>query len=184
MIERGLLTISASRPTTFGLELRLLSMHELVQKTRPAAIVVDPVSNLVTSGSPAEAKAMLTRLVDFLKNEGVTTLFTNLTAGGAPVQETEIAISSLIDTWILVRDLEAAGERHRSLSIIKSRGMAHSNQARAFVLGRRGIALLDRGDARGQAGPHGPWARSAVAPGASAGAPAVRNGASGHEAPT
>lgn len=143
-VRRGLLRISASRPSTLGLEMRLLSMHALVREFRPAAIVIDPVSNLVAAGSENETKAMLTRLVDYLKNAGVTALFTSLTPGAEPLQETEVAISSLIDTWILLRDLEAGGARQRSLAIVKSRGMSHSNEMREFQIGERGIRIRDR----------------------------------------
>jgi circadian clock protein KaiC len=142
--RKGLLRLSASRPSTLGLEMRLLSMHGLVREFRPAAVVIDPVSNLVSAGTESETKAMLTRLVDYLKNAGVTALFTSLTPGAEPLQETEVAISSLIDTWILLRDVEAAGARQRSLAIVKSRGMAHSNEMREFQIGKDGIRIRDR----------------------------------------
>jgi circadian clock protein KaiC len=124
--------------------MRLLSMHGLVREFKPAAIVIDPVSNLVAAGTENETKAMLTRLVDYLKNAGVTALFTSLTPGAEPLQETEVAISSLIDTWILLRDLESGGARQRSLAIVKSRGMAHSNEMREFQIAEDGIWIRDR----------------------------------------
>lgn len=148
---RGLLEISASRPTSAGLELRLLEMHEQVARFRPASVVVDPVSNLVVAGTRAEAKAMLTRLVDHLKNAGITAFFTSLTPGADPLQETEVAISSLIDTWILVRDVESGGARARSLAIVKSRGMAHSNELREFRICGEGIRIRDRWSSPGSA---------------------------------
>lgn len=156
-VRRGLLEIAASRPSSLGLELRLVSMHDRIARSRPAAVIVDPVSNLVTQGTEAETRAMLMRLVDHLKNAGVTALFTNLTPGGEPLQHTEVAISSLIDTWILLRDVETGGERNRTLSIVKSRGMVHSNEAREFLMGPRGIAILDM--ARGPAGAVTGWER-------------------------
>jgi circadian clock protein KaiC len=163
--KRGLLELSASRPTSSGLELRLLEMHEQVARARPATIVVDPVSNLVVAGSRAEAKAMLTRLVDHLKNAGITAFFTSLTPGADPLQETEVAISSLIDTWILVRDVETGGARARSLAIVKSRGMAHSNELREFHIGGEGIRIRDRWSALGgEAGAAGPASRRPARP--------------------
>lgn len=148
---RGLLELSASRPTSAGLEQRLLEMHELVARSRPSAVVLDPVSNLVIAGTRADAKAMLTRLVDHLKNAGVTAFFTSLTPGADALQETEVAISSLIDTWILVRDVEAGGVRTRSLAIVKSRGMPHSNELREFHISGDGIRIRDRWAADGTA---------------------------------
>lgn len=150
---RGLLELAASRPTSAGLELRLLEMHEQVARFRPAAVVVDPVSNLVVAGTRAEAKAMLTRLVDHLKNAGITALFTSLTPGADPLQETEVAISSLIDTWILVRDTDSGGARARSLAIVKSRGMAHSNETREFQISGEGIRIRDRWSPLGEGPP-------------------------------
>jgi circadian clock protein KaiC len=140
---QGLLEIAASRPSLYGLEMRLLKAHQLVEQCRPSAVIIDPVSNLIL-GPIADTRSMLTRLVDFLKNKGITALFTSLTPGGpqAP-EESQVEISSLIDTWILVRDLEAGGERNRALTIVKSRGMSHSNQMREFVLSRRGIEMVD-----------------------------------------
>jgi circadian clock protein KaiC len=136
-------------------------MHGLVREFRPAAIVIDPVSNLVAAGTEGETKAMLTRLVDYLKNAGVTALFTSLTPGAEPLQETEVAISSLIDTWILLRDVEAGGARQRSLAIVKSRGMAHSNEMREFQMGEDGIRIRDRWSQR-QGGAGARFARAAA----------------------
>jgi circadian clock protein KaiC len=140
---KGLLEMSASRPSAYGFEMRLVLMHQLIERFKPSTVVVDPVSNLLMVGTQAEAKAMLTRLVDYLKNKGITAFFTSLTPGGEPLQETEVMISSLIDTWILMRDVEGAGERNRSLSIVKSRGMSHSNEAREFLITSKGIQILE-----------------------------------------
>jgi circadian clock protein KaiC len=142
-VKKGLLTISASRPTLHGLEMRLLRAHQLVEEHRPTSVVVDPISNLVMAGTVLEARSMLTRLIDFLKNKGVTGVFTSLVAGTQEAaDETAVEISSLIDTWVLLRDTDAGGERNRTLTIVKSRGMAHSNQSREFELGSAGISLL------------------------------------------
>jgi circadian clock protein KaiC len=149
--KKGLLAISASRPSLHGLEMRLLTAHKLVDELRPAAVVLDPISNLVGTGDLGETRSMLTRLIDFLKNRGVTGAFTSLASGGpAAEQESGVEISSLIDTWILVRDVDERGERTRLLTIVKSRGMPHSNANREFTLGEHGISLVDV--ARGAAG--------------------------------
>lgn len=143
-VKKGLLRILASRPTLHGLEMRLLVAHQAVEAHRPAAVVVDPISNLVAAGSVNETRSMLTRLIDFLKNRGITGVFTSLVSGGpAAEEETAVNISSLIDTWLLLRDIESGGERNRSLTIVKSRGMAHSNENREFTLGRSGVSLVE-----------------------------------------
>jgi circadian clock protein KaiC len=141
-VKRGLLQFHAARPTFFGLEMHLVSMHHRVRQFRPDVIVVDPVSNLVTVGTAGETKAMLTRLIDFLKGLHVTALFTSLSATEMEDQ-TDVGVSSLMDTWLLLRNLESNGERNRALYILKSRGSRHSNQVREFVLSNRGIQLVD-----------------------------------------
>ena len=106
-------------------------------------VVVDPISNLADAGILRDARTLMTRLIDFLKTEQITAVFTSLTAGGEQKEQTEVGISSLIDTWLLLRTIELGGERNRVLYVIKSRGMAHSNQVREFLLTPRGIDLLD-----------------------------------------
>jgi len=103
----------------------------------------DPLTNLISIGSEAEVKSMLVRLIDFLKMKQITTLFTSLTSGGADEVTSEIGVSSLMDTWILVRNLERDGERNRGLYVLKARGMAHSAQVREFRLSDSGIDLVD-----------------------------------------
>ena len=142
-VQRGLLRFHASRPTFSGLEMHLLTIHMLVQQQQPRIVVVDPVTDLVSGGAASDVHAMAMRLVDYLKGKGITTLMTTLTSGGGHLEQTEVNISSLIDTWLLLRDMEAGGERNRGLYILKSRGMAHSNQIREFRLTNRGIELLD-----------------------------------------
>jgi circadian clock protein KaiC len=142
-VRRGLLKFHASRPTFYGLEMHLLTIHLLVQQHQPKIVVVDPVTDLVSGGTVKDVHAMAMRLVDYLKGKGITTLMTTLTSGGGPLEQTEVNISSLIDTWLLLRDMEAGGERNRGLYILKSRGMAHSNQIREFRLTDHGIELLD-----------------------------------------
>jgi circadian clock protein KaiC len=142
-VDKGLLKFHASRPTFYGLEMHLLVTHLLVEEQRPAIVVIDPVTNLVSAGSVGDVHAMAMRLVDYLKGRGITTVMTTLTSGGNNLEQSEINISSLIDTWLLVRDIESGGERNRGLYVLKSRGMAHSNQIREFRLTSQGIELLD-----------------------------------------
>ena len=144
-LEKGLLRFHAERPSLYGLETHLSGIHKLIQEFDPAVVVVDPVSNLSTVGTQSDVKAMLTRILDELKLKGVTTLFTSLTSGHDPptLEATEVGISSLADTWILLRDIELGGERNRGMYILKSRGMAHSNQIREFLLTDKGVNLID-----------------------------------------
>jgi circadian clock protein KaiC len=143
-VDQGLLRIEASRPTLNGLERHLVTLHQLINQLRPTAVVIDPISNLVSVGSASEVRSMLTRMIDFLKVNNVTALFTALVSGRyRQLEFTEEGVSSLVDTWISVRDLEGIGERNRGLSILKARGMAHSNQVREFVLTSHGLQLLD-----------------------------------------
>jgi circadian clock protein KaiC len=118
-------------------------MHAVIDDFKPAVAVIDPVSNLVSIGSISEVKLMLTRLMDFLKTYEITTLCTDLTPGGTSAQQTEIGLSSLMDTWILLRSLESDGERNRTMYIAKSRGIAHSDQVREFLLTDEGVELVD-----------------------------------------
>jgi len=143
-VESGLLLIHAARPTLQGLEQHLVEMHDLVKAFRPTIVVVDPISNLTISNMDSALKATLMRLVDFLKEEGITGVFTSLTSdSGVALADSELGISSLMDTWLLLANLEANGERTRTIQVLKSRGMPHSNQVREFVLGRRGVELVD-----------------------------------------
>jgi circadian clock protein KaiC len=139
----GLLHFRALRPSTVGLEVHLSMKLKLIEEIKPHITVVDPVSSLMGAGTEADAHAMLMRLVDLLKARQVTALLTSLTAGAHMAEQSEVGISSLIDTWVLVRNLEQAGERSRTLSIIKSRGMNHSNQARELVLSDQGVDLAE-----------------------------------------
>ena len=142
-VKNGLLRFHAVRPTCQGLESHLATVDELVGTFKPSTVVADPVTNLTSIGSSLDVKAMLARLIDFLKARQITLLATSLTAGGAVEEQSEVGISSLMDTWILVRHLETNGERNRALYILKSRGMAHSNQVREFILSGSGVRLVD-----------------------------------------
>jgi circadian clock protein KaiC len=142
-VKKGKLMFHASRPTLYGLESHLITFHNLINDFKPQVVVVDPVSNLTAVGTSAEVKSILTRLFDYLKKTHVTTLLTDLAHSGNSAERTNEEISSLIDTWLLLRDIEINGERNRGLYILKSRGMAHSNQIREVRLSDRGIDLVD-----------------------------------------
>jgi len=143
-IERGLLQIHASRPTLHGLEQHLVMMHGAVRAFHPSVVAVDPISNLTLEGHDLDVKPTLMRLIDFLKQQQITALFTCLcSGGGATPEDSQLGVSSLMDTWMLLRNVEFNGERNRTIYVLKSRGMAHSNQVREFVLSDKGIDLVD-----------------------------------------
>ncbi|MCW3105104.1 MAG: KaiC-like protein [Bacteroidetes bacterium] len=144
-IDKGLLQIHSSRPTLHGLEMHLLSLHKLIRDFKPQCVVIDPISNMISIGTISEVRAMLVRLIDLLKINNITALFTSLTQQNVSSTNelTEESVSSLVDTWITVRDVEGIGERNRGLYILKSRGMAHSNQVREFILTDKGLKFLD-----------------------------------------
>jgi circadian clock protein KaiC len=141
--KRGLLQFHATRPTIYGLETHLTTIIKLINNFEPDIVVLDPINAFVAGDNQAEVKAMLLRLVDFLKMKRITAFFTSLTSSGENIELTDVYISSLIDTWLLLRDIEIGGERNRGLYVLKSRGMAHSNQIREFKLTDHGIDLLD-----------------------------------------
>jgi len=142
-MSKGLLRMHASRPTFYGLEMHLAQTHKMVTEFKPSAVVIDSISNFSSSGSRDDAALMLLRLVDYLKAHQITAFLTHLTPGGKAMEATDIGISSIIDTWLLVRDIELGGERNRGLYVLKSRGMKHSNQIREFVFTPEGVQLLD-----------------------------------------
>ncbi len=139
--RKGLLRFHAVRSTLYGLEQHLVSIHKLVQEFKPKVAVFDPMTNLTSIGDRTEVQAMLTRVIDFLKIEGITTLFTSLTSGGSAIEQSEAEVSSLMDTWLLLRNVETDGDRNRLIYVLKSRGMAHSSQVRGFDLTGKGIRI-------------------------------------------
>jgi len=141
-VRAGTLRAIPLRPYAYGLEMHLVAMHHAIAAFDPAVVVVDPITNLVATGTGFEARAMLTRLIDLLKTRGTTTFFTSLTPASGR-EETEVGVSSLIDTWIVLDVVRSGGERNRVLSIVKSRGMAHSNQAVEFHFTDSGLHLAD-----------------------------------------
>lgn len=140
--EQGLLQLRATRPSLYGLEMHLVSMHKAIAEFKPRTVILDPISSFMSAGSSNQIKGMLVRLFDWLKMQQITALVTCLST---PLVsgETDIGISSLIDTWIEVRGLEVAGERNRALYLLKSRGMSHSNQVRELILSNTGVTLAD-----------------------------------------
>ena len=142
-VDQDLLHFHASRPSMHGLETHLATIHREVERFQPAAVVVDPISSLTQGGSGNETHAMLLRLIDFLKARGTTSVFTNLTHGNIEIAKTESQVSSLMDSWILLYNRESNGEHNRQLYLLKSRGMAHSNQIREFLMSDAGIALRE-----------------------------------------
>jgi circadian clock protein KaiC len=142
-VDKGLLRFHAARPSLYGLEMHLSQMHRMIERFQPSVVVADPVSSLLTVANEVDVQATMTRLVDHLKYKGITALMTSLTHGKSERESTDIAISSIVDTWLLLVTLESSGERNRGLYVLKSRGMAHSNQIREFLLTSHGVELLD-----------------------------------------
>ncbi|QEC80184.1 circadian clock protein KaiC [Mucilaginibacter ginsenosidivorax] len=142
-VDNNLLQFYASRPTLYGLEMHLVAIYKLIKRFKPAAVILDPITNLITVGSVSEVKSMLIRLIDFLQEEQITVMFTALTLNTIISDQTDEGVSSLVDAWLLVRDIEYNGERNRGMYIMKSRGMKHSNQVREFVITDNGLDLVD-----------------------------------------
>ena len=142
-VDQGLLHFRAARPTTFGLETHLAKIHKIIKEIAPGVVVADPVNGLLQSGTAFETRSMLLRLIDFLKEKQITSLMTTLTGGAHTLDQNDTSISSLVDAWLLLRDLESGGERNRGLYILKARGMAHSNQIREFLLTDHGVRLRE-----------------------------------------
>lgn len=142
-IKKGLLQFRATRPSHHGLETHLTTSIKLINKFAPSIVVFDPINAFMTTENHTEVKGMLLRLVDFLKMKQITAFFTSLNSASDHIETTDVYISSLIDTWLHLRDIEIGGERNRGLYVLKSRGMAHSNQIREFKLTSHGIELLD-----------------------------------------
>jgi len=142
-VKKGLLQIVSNRPSSMGLEMHLVMMHKLIAEVKPQVVILDPLTSFVIGDNELEARTMLMQMVDFLKTKQISGLFTSLTSGGSTLEKTEVSLSSLIDTWVVLRGIEIDGERNRGLSILKSRGMSHSNQIREFLLTDHGVELRD-----------------------------------------
>ncbi len=142
-VDSGLLQFHSARPTVQGLELHLVRMHKLIAEFKPRMVILDPVSNLQSAGTLDDSTNMLIRLIDFLRKHGITGFFVSLTTNrSSSLEGTDEGMSSLVDTWMLARDIELGGERNRALYVLKSRGMAHSNQVREFLITKHGVRLI------------------------------------------
>ena len=142
-VQKRLLLFQATRPTFYGLEMHLVATHKAVNDFKPDVVIFDPINTFVVNDKEFEVKTMLMRIVDFLKLNQITALFTSLTTSGTALEHTDSNISSLIDTWLLLRDIELNGERNRGIYVLKSRGMANSNQIREFILTNHGVELRE-----------------------------------------
>jgi len=140
-VKKGWLQFHSTRPTVHGLEMHLVRMHKMIEQFKPAVVVVDPVSNLQSAGNLDDSTNMLIRLIDFLRKKHITAFLISLSTGGKALETTEEGLSSMVDTWFLLRDIETGGERNRLIYVLKSRGMAHSNQVREFLITSKGIKL-------------------------------------------
>jgi circadian clock protein KaiC len=142
-IDSGLLYFNASRPNLYGLEMHLVAMHKCIKKYKPSVVIIDPITNFINIGSVSEVKNMLVRMIDFLQEEQISVMFTALALNAIVNEQTDEGVSSLVDAWVLVRDIEFNGERNRGLYVMKSRGMKHSNQVREFVITDKGLNLIE-----------------------------------------
>lgn len=142
-VEKGLLQFQATRPTLYGLEMHLAVTHKAVNAFKPDVVILDPINTFIIGDKENEVKTMLLRIVDFLKLNQITALFTSLTSNESALENSDVGISSLIDTWLLLRDIELNGERNRGMYVLKSRGMANSNQIREFILTNHGVELRE-----------------------------------------
>jgi circadian clock protein KaiC len=140
-VRKGLLKFQATRPTLYGLEMHLAVTHKFVNEFKPDIVILDPINTFAIGDKEFEVKTLLMRIVDFLKVNQITALFTSLTSAECNIESSDVGISSLIDTWLLLRDIELNGERNRGMYVLKSRGIANSNQIREFVLTNHGVEL-------------------------------------------
>jgi len=154
-VKSGLLKFHADRPNRHGLETHLVVVHRMVEQFRPDVVVIDPMTSLLTVGNQLDVRAMMTRLIDFLKTDEATVVFTSLTHGGDDLETTDALVSSLMDTWILLTAEEADRRRRRWLYVLKSRGMPHSDEVREYRITDQGVELLPP-----QAGKSAPGTRS------------------------
>lgn len=141
-VRKGLLQFHSTRPMMFGLEMHLVRMHKMIEQFKPSLVLVDPMSNLATAGTLDDSSNVLIRLVDYLRKSHITCVLVSLSRGNQAIETTDERISSMVDTWLLVRDIELGGERNRGMYVLKSRGMPHSNQIREFLITSQGVRLI------------------------------------------
>ena len=154
--KSGQLRFSTARPSLFGLEMHLVRMHHEVKTFKPDVVVIDPLTSLAAAGATEDVMALMTRMVDFFKVQRITAMMTSLSPGGHPLLTSDVGVSSLTDTWIVLRDVMSGSSRHRAITIVKSRGMAHSDETREFRITDRGIRLGEPADS-GAARRTCPW---------------------------
>ena len=143
LVKSGILTFYYSRPTLQNLELHFLAIRKIINEIKPAVVILDPITNLMTEGPNSDIRSMLTRFVDFLKTQRITVMFTAaITVGSIERNPSDEGISSMVDTWMMVQDIEVDAKRTRSLCVMKSRGMAHSAEVRRFKISSKGISLF------------------------------------------
>lgn len=142
-IQKGLLEFHAIHPTEFGLEMHLVTIHKMVRKFKPRVVIIDPITNFISVGVMKDVKAMLIRLVNMLLEQNITVMLTALNITSMSVDQADEVISSVVDAWIQIRDMEYNGERNRALYVMKSRGMKHSSQVREFLITDSGLKLVD-----------------------------------------
>ncbi|MDX2079025.1 MAG: circadian clock protein KaiC [bacterium] len=142
-VDADLLRFKTARPTMYSLEMHLVTLHKHILAFNPHVVVMDPITNFDVIGDREDSRALLTRIIDFLKMRKITALMTSLTSAGEAIEQSKAHISSIVDTWLLVRNVESNGERNRLLNILKARGMAHSNQVSEFEITTGGIHLMD-----------------------------------------
>ncbi|MDO8179975.1 MAG: circadian clock protein KaiC [Undibacterium sp.] len=143
LLDSELLQFVMTRPSLYGLEMHLAKFHQAINEFKPSTVIFDPISTLHSLEDPTALKSMLLRLVNFLKSQQITSNFVTLSGHAATPTTPDIGISSIIDTWLQLRDIETNGERNRLMLVLKSRGMSHSNQMREFTLSEHGIELSD-----------------------------------------
>ncbi|HEV2456059.1 MAG TPA: circadian clock protein KaiC [Verrucomicrobiae bacterium] len=143
-VRKGLLKFHATRPTVYGLEMHLALIHKMIEEFKPVVTIFDPVTNLQAAGTLDDSVNMLIRMIDFLRKKNITCFMISLTPGGSrSLEMTDVGMSSIVDTWLLLRDVESGGERNRLMYVLKSRGMAHSNQVREFLITSKGVKLVE-----------------------------------------
>jgi circadian clock protein KaiC len=140
-VKRELLQFRVARPSQYGLEMHLVTMYDLIREFKPSVVILDPITDFATVGNTTEVKAVVTRMIDFLKSNQMTGLFVSVISGAEIADQSVVGVSSLIDAWISLRNLESNGERQRGLYVLKSRGMSHSNEIRSFQLTDNGIKI-------------------------------------------
>jgi len=143
-----LLRFHVSRPTAYGLEMHLASIHQFVTRYQPSVVVLDSVTTFLAMGSPPEVTSMIVRLVDFLKMKGITLVMNVLVKAGEGPETTGVNISSLVDTWLILSNAVEGGTRTRMLAIAKARGMRHSNQPHELVMSKKGVEIKSRATIR------------------------------------